>query len=90
MKLKIISVYDSKAEAYGQPFYVKATGEAIRSFSDEANSTDKNSAIGQHPEDYTLFELGTVDLFTGEFDTYEFKRALGCGIDFVRSKMNVV
>ena len=56
---KIFSVFDSKAELYLTPFFMKTKGEAVRGFEDVAN--DKNSAIGRHPEDYTLFELGEYD-----------------------------
>lgn len=60
---KIITVRDRAIEAYGQPFFVRAIGEAIRSFVDETNRTE--SAIGAHPEDYELYEIGEFDEDTG-------------------------
>ena len=88
--VKIFSVYDSKGEAWGRPFFVQATGAAIRSFSDEVNSDNRESALVNHPEDFTLFEFGTFDEASGALAVYEAKKSLGCGIDFVRPKMKAV
>ncbi len=62
----ICAIYDSKAEAYSQPMYFQSTGQAVRSFSDECNRKDSN--IGMHPEDYTMFHFGDFDERTGAFD----------------------
>jgi len=60
---KIYSVYDSKSESYTPPFYDHAEGRAIRTFSDCCN--DPGHQFGMHPEDYTLFMVGTFDDDTG-------------------------
>lgn len=85
MVKKICVVYDSKAEAYLNPFFVRSSGEAIRGFGDEANSKSSDSQLSMHPEDYTLFELGTWDELSGVIELYETKKSLGIGIDFKRS-----
>nr|UXQ88138.1 MAG: nonstructural protein [Microvirus sp.] len=59
MNFNIYSVYDSKAECYTLPFYMKHEGEALRTFKNWANNPDH--PIGQHPSDYTLFQIGTFD-----------------------------
>ena len=59
MILKVFTVYDSKAEAYYQPHYNSATGAAIRNFTDAVNNSE--TTFSKHPEDYTLFEIGTFD-----------------------------
>ena len=59
MKVKIFTVYDSKAEAYMPPFFMQSTGQAMRTFEDTVR--DENHAFAKHPEDYTIFELGTFD-----------------------------
>ena len=69
MLLKVFTVFDSKAEAYLQPFYGKSKGEAIRSFIEAAN--DKQSQIGKYPEDFTLFDLGEFDDSTSRFNLLE-------------------
>lgn len=65
MNLKAFSVYDSKAEAYMQPFFMKTKGEALRAFMDTVG--DSNHPFHRHAEDYTLFYLGEFDDSNGEF-----------------------
>lgn len=64
--LKIFTVYDSKAEAYLQPFYALATGAAIRMF--ETAASDPEHKFNQHAADFTLFELGQFDEQTGKIE----------------------
>lgn len=59
MKLEIYTIYDSKAEQYGRPFYQQNHAEAIRSVTDLVN--DPNTTVGRHPEDFTLFHIGEFD-----------------------------
>lgn len=85
MLQKIFSVYDSKAEAYMSPFFMVATGQAIRSFVDTA--TDAASQLGKHPEDFTLFELGTYDDLTAEFCIYPTPKSLGLALELIPAKL---
>lgn len=64
MKTNIYSIYDTAAGIYQKPFVAQSHGEVTRSFSDIA--CDAEHPIGQHPEDYTLFCLGTFNDGTGE------------------------
>ena len=66
MLLKIFSVHDSKAHAYGVPFFLHQEGMAVRTFTDMCN--DENHAFHHHPADYTLFTLGVYDDETGKID----------------------
>lgn len=84
MVYKMFSVYDTKAEAYMRPFVAQSTGAAIRSFSDEVNTGDKQSPLANHPEDFVLFEIAAWDEMTGVISVYEARKALGAGIDFKR------
>lgn len=59
MKQKVFAVYDSLARVFFPPFYVSHEAQARRSFMAIAN--DKESAISQHPQDFTLFEIGEFD-----------------------------
>jgi len=65
MKLKVFSVFDSKVQAYARPFYLRTLPEAVRSF--QAACDDSRSELSQHPEDYSLTELGEYDDETGMF-----------------------
>nr|UXQ88041.1 MAG: nonstructural protein [Microvirus sp.] len=77
---KCYSVHDVKAETYMPPFFVPSKGLAIRAFEDCVNSDTHH--FGQHPSDYTLFEIGAFDTDTGEFIQAE-KISVGNGVDFV-------
>ena len=66
MKTKIFTVYDSKAEAYLPPFFMASTGSAMRAFEDSIHDT--TTQFAKHPEDYTIFELGTYDDATATFE----------------------
>lgn len=90
MIVKMFVVYDSKSESYGQPFFAQATGSAIRAFSDDANARGEKSMVSSHPEDFTLFEIGTYNHTDGTIGIYEAKKSLGCAIDFVRCEMKAV
>lgn len=59
----VYAVRDDKAAAYLLPFFQLTTGMAIRSFSDRCN--DITHGFCQHPEDYTLWQLGDYDDETG-------------------------
>ena len=82
MRLKIFTVYDSKAQAYMQPFYMQSTGQAVRSFDDTVN--DHQHPFSKHPEDYTLFELGEYDDQSATFSMHEAKKSIGTAQEFVR------
>ena len=81
MIVKIFSVYDSKVEAYIQPFFMQSRGQAIRAFGDTAG--DKTTNIGKHPADFTLFELGTFDPLTAKFDIYVTPESLGVAVEYL-------
>lgn len=77
---KIYSVFDSKAQIYSLPFYTKMQAEAIRHFSTWVN--DSKHTFGMHPEDYTLFSMGTYDDDNGAFTTDHIE-SLGNGVQFL-------
>jgi len=61
--MRMYSVYDTKAEQYGNPVYCRTDGEARRQFAKVA--TDTQTEIGQHPEDFMLFRVGSFDAEKG-------------------------
>lgn len=54
--MKIYAIYDHATEAFGQPFFVKAQGQAVRSFRDECENPE--SQFAKHPGDFDLFYIG--------------------------------
>ena len=59
MKYGMFSIYDEKANAYLPPFILPETAMAIRTFGDCVNSDTHQ--FGQHPADYTLYQIATFD-----------------------------
>lgn len=64
MNLNVYSLFDQAAEAFTQPFFLHNDGLAIRAFQDNVNAPDTN--VGQHPEQFTLFKLGSYNDTNGE------------------------
>jgi len=81
MKLQIYSVYDSKAEAYMNPFFLQNDAMAVRGFNDAANG---ESPIAKHPGDYTLFHIGEYSETKGELIPMT-PRSLGNALEFQTS-----
>lgn len=79
MKLKIYSLYDSKAKAYTNPFYQRTNGEALRSFETAAN--DPQTDICRFASDFTLYEIGEWDCLSGTI-TQDVKNCLGTGLEY--------
>ena len=59
MRYYICAVYDMAVEAFSRPMFVRASGEALRSFKDEVQRSDPGNPLFKHPGDYSLYELGT-------------------------------
>jgi len=63
MLSKVFSVFDSCACYYDRPFISRDVASAVRSFGDIACNAEH--VIGQHPEHYSLFCIGTFDDSSG-------------------------
>lgn len=86
MKLKIFTAYDSKVEAYLQPFFMRSRGDAIRAWTDLANNPEH--AFHKHAGDYTLFEIGEYDDLTGQMLTWKAFTNLGTALEFKRQTVD--
>lgn len=64
MTQHLFTVYDSKAEAYLQPFAANTYGIAERMFSDMVNQ--QGHQFNRHPQDYSLYCIGTFETTTAE------------------------
>ena len=80
MNLNIYTIFDSAANAYMQPFFLHNDGLAIRSFSDTINAKEPNN-ISEHPDQFTLFKIGTYDDTNGHLANDE-PVSLGNAITF--------
>lgn len=78
----LCSIYDSKAEYWSLPMCFHSEAQAVREFGNAVNGND--TEYGRHPEDYTVFALGTFDESTGTIDVFEVPSALAVGIILVK------
>lgn len=83
MILNIFSIFDSKAEAYLQPFFMTTKGQAVRAFTDAVN--DPKSQFYSHLADYTLFHLGNFDDSTATFCPLSCPLSLGNALEYKSS-----
>lgn len=83
MNLKVFTVFDSKVGAYMRPFFCQSTGEAMRAWVDTVN--DPQTAMNKHPEDYTLFELGTWNDTGALFTQEPTPKSLGVAVEVHRT-----
>jgi len=79
MKMLVCTIRDRAAECYGRPFFLPATGVAIRSFQDEVNRDAQDNQMFAHPDDFDLYELGQFDDFDGTFALHEAPKLLALG-----------
>ncbi|AXL15447.1 nonstructural protein [Microviridae sp.] len=80
MKLNAYTIFDVASGIYMRPFFSQADGQAIRGFKDIA--TDADHEVGKHPEDYTLFRVGSFNDTTGKMDGDELEK-LATGLEMV-------
>lgn len=85
MRLFIITLHDSAAEAFHAPLFFPAIGQAERWFRDEIASGGADSQVAKHPEDFTLYLLGGFESSTAEIVT-ETPRILMRGLDVMQRK----
>lgn len=82
MIMNVYSIFDDKAKAYAQPFFLLQHGQAIRAFGDEVGNPQ--SSINKHPSDYHLYLLGEYDDISGKFKSLDSPIFLSHGVDFVK------
>jgi len=61
--LYMFAVLDKAVNAFMPPFFCRAKGEAIRTFTDAVN--DKQSPFFKHPTDFELYIVGSFDPANG-------------------------
>lgn len=64
MTIKVYSIFDSKSKSFQRPFYMLNNYTAIRAFSDLVNTDGQMES--RHPQDFSLYEIGTFDDQTAE------------------------
>lgn len=85
MTQHILCIYDSKAEAYLAPFTANTLGLAERMFADLVNSPGHQ--FNNHPEDYTLFRIGTFDTNNAELVQAQ-QQSLATALSLLQGNLN--
>jgi len=86
MKLNAYTIYDVASGIYLRPFFSQADGQAMRGFKDI--STDADHDVGKHPEDYTLYRIGSFNERTGKLEGEELEK-LTTGLECVHAAQKV-
>lgn len=63
MNKLLISIFDKKAESWSFPAQADNKATALRMFADLVS--DKRNLVGQHPEDFDLFIVGSFSVSSG-------------------------
>jgi len=80
VKLEVFSIFDSKAEAFIQPWYSQTIGTALRSFEQAVNKEGHD--FHKFSGDYCLFHLGAFDQTKGVFNQLTSPVNLGLALNF--------
>lgn len=67
MILQIMAVHDSKARCFMVPFFVSHVDVGLRTFAGAVNEEEKQTQLAQHPDDFTLYHLGSYNDENGAF-----------------------
>lgn len=86
MRLNVYTIFDTASGAYMRPFFMQSDGQAIRSFKDI--SLDADHAVGQHPEDYSLWRIGTFNDNNAKLEA-EDRECLATALELVASAQRV-
>lgn len=81
MQLKIYSIRDAKAGIFNKPFYAITHADAERSFTKLSN--DKQSMVGEFPEDFDLYYVGIYDDNTGKIEPLDTPQHISKAIQHV-------
>lgn len=79
MDLILCSIFDEKSGVYAAPFFGPSVAHAKRTFSDFCN--DRETIVGMHPGDFTLFKIGVFGVQDGKLVADH--QVLGNGVEFV-------
>lgn len=86
MELNVYSILDLKTKAYGQPFYAKTRGEAIRSFTSAINAGQPDNMLRKYPGDFELYEIATWDDNLGHMSMLDSRNNLGLASHYVNQE----
>jgi len=65
MLMVVVSIRDAKSKLFSQPMFFTTAAVAVRAFGDACKG---ESDYARHPEDYSLWLLGSFEDTTGRFE----------------------
>lgn len=86
--LRMYSLFDSAVQAFTRPIWSDHKANAIRGFIQTINDkSDPNNMVANHPDQFTLFELGVFDSNSGKFVPHETNLSCGNGLEFIKQNV---
>jgi hypothetical protein len=82
--MQIYALYDTKVEAFMNPFFLRSDGEAKRSIG-HAVMSRQSGHLSLYPHDFVLFRMGEFEEKTGEF-LIDRPESLGVASSFATQK----
>lgn len=82
-ELKLFAIFDSKAQVFAPPFVSETLGTAERMFSELVN--DPKTTVHSYPDDFIMYQVGTMDDYTGELRSVTPPVHLGIARTFLRT-----
>lgn len=86
MERGIFTVFDSAAGGFLDPFTAPTIEVAIRGFRELVNTQDHQ--FNRFPEDYTLFQLGTFNVETGQVSPLDTPHPLGVAVTYLKREVS--
>lgn len=86
MVYEICAVFDSAVNCYARPVFVASVRVAVRQFQDEVNRVSEDNPMNRHPEDFSLYHLGTFEDEGGYIARLEKPERIARASDFFNEK----
>lgn len=84
MVKQVFSLFDSKANAYIQPFFMAQKGQALRALDSIVNNPQ--TEVNKYPADFALYKLGEFDDVSGQLVSLKVPEFIANAIEFVKEK----
>jgi len=86
--LRLYSIYDQGVNSFLRPFWSDHKANAIRSFQKMINDESQpDNMVRDHPDQFTLFEIGIFDSSNGLFTSHEMPLTCGKALEYVIPKV---
>lgn len=83
-QLKMFSIFDAAAKAYGPPMVFHTTGLALREFEDICRN--QQSQLYKSPADFSLWEIGAYETDNAELTSIQMVKAVAQATEYATNK----